>query len=317
MKRSNRLLILIGFVLAACAFVGVVLLANGGGGLGSATPAPTPTPEPKTTVVIAAVDIQLGDKITADKVKTKQVTISEKLSLGTDTFTTTDQVIGMSAGGSIAKDSVLHSGTDFLPPGTMVAGRSIAGGVAPDMVGVGIEVDQVNGVGTLIVGGDHVDVVLAIAQTQVKIEDVQTKNKHGLNIGNPDMVTSKLVIQNRKVLTTLLPEPETGTGVGAAAATVAPKKSGRTITNSGQHMIVILEVSPAEAEIIRYAQRHGEIDGGEYLALGLALRSDKDNDKGPITTTGITFSRLVQLYGVLPPDPRGILPSDLGSGIQW
>ncbi len=315
MKRSNRLLILIGFVLAACAFVGVVLLANGGGGLGSATPAPTPTPEPKTTVVVAAVDIQLGDKITADKVKTKQVTVSEKLSLGSDTFTTTDQVIGMSAGGTIAKDSVLHSGTDFLPPGTMAAGRSIAGGIAPDMLAVSVEVDQVNGVGTLIVGGDHVDVVVALIWTELKIDGV-TKNGSKITIGGNPAGTSKLVIQNRKVLTVLLPEPETGTGIGAAAS-ATPKKSGRTITNSGQHMMVILEVTPAEFEIIRYAQRHGEIDEGEYLTLGLALRSDKDNDKAPVTTTGINFSRLVQLYGVLPPDPRGLLPDDIGRGIQW
>jgi Flp pilus assembly protein CpaB len=314
-KRSNRLLILIGFVLAACAFVGVVLIANNSaGGGGNATSAPTPTPEKMTTVVVASVDINLGDKITAQNVKTKQVTISEKIALGPDTYSTTDEVIGMVAGGSITASQPLHSGTDFLPPGSMAAGRSIAGGIAPDMLGMSMEVDQINGVGTLIVGGDHVDVILAMRAPTLKISGVVTKGKHEISVDASTGSTSKLILQNRKVLTVLLPQAEAKPEAGTSAA---PAKTSATISNNGQHMIVILEVTPQEAEIIRYAQREEADDSQNYISLGLALRSDKDNDKAPVTTTGITFARMVQLYGVLPPDSRAIIPTDLLSGIQW
>jgi Flp pilus assembly protein CpaB len=317
-KRSNRLLILIGVFLAAFAFVGVVLIANNAGLGGGATAAPTPTPEPKTTVVVAKQDIHLGDKITADMVTAKQVTVSEKLALGTDTFTSTNEVIGKIAGGSIAKDEVLHSGTDFLPAGTMAEGQSITSGIASGMDAVAIEVDQVNGVGTLIVGGDHVDVILATQVSMIGLTNMKTAGKNSLTLTSGTDVTSKLIIENRKVLATLLPPPETTTGAAGLQTQAAPQGTSATISNNGRHMIVILEVTPAEAEVIRYAQRLEASGDQSYVTLGLALRSDKDNDSTTKWNTGgITFARLVQLYGVLPPDPRGFIPQDIRNGIQW
>jgi len=82
-------------------------------------------------------------------------------------------------------------------------------------------------------------------------------------------------------------------------------------------MIAIVEVTPDEAEIIRWAQR-AETEGTQnYIDLAFALRSTKDNSAPPVVTPGITFKMLVDKYGVLPPDPRGILPADLAQGIQW
>ena len=43
-------------------------------------------------------------------------------------------------------------------------------------------------------------------------------------------------------------------------------------------MMVILEVTPDEAEILRWAQRAEKTDPQNYIDLSLALRSDKDND---------------------------------------
>lgn len=312
MKRSNRLLILIGVFLAVFAFIGVVLISNTGG-TATATSGPTATPETTVDVVIAAVDIHLGDKITADMVTTKKVTLTEQTRLGDDTYSSPLEVIGKIAGGTIGKDEVLHSSTDFLASGTMAKGQSIAGGIAPDMVAVSLEVDQVNGVGNLLVPGDHVDLILSMWVGDLKLAG-KTVNGNPVTAGsNP--VTAKLIIQNRKVLATLLPPPPEEQSTTTAAPKAA--KSSDTVTNNGQHMYVILEVKPQEAEVIRYAQREEKIEPQNYITLGFALRSDKDNDKPDTTTTGINFSRLVQMYNVLPPDPRGILPPDINKGIQW
>ena len=74
---------------------------------------------------------------------------------------------------------------------------------------------------------------------------------------------------------------------------------------------------PDEAEIIRWAQREEKADPQNYITLGLALRSDKDNDAPAATTPGITLTQLVTIYGVLPPDPRAIIPADLAKELSW
>ena len=101
------------------------------------------------------------------------------------------------------------------------------------------------------------------------------------------------------------------------SATPEPKSTTALMTNSSVHMQVILEVTPDEAEVIRWAQREEKVDPQNYITLGLALRSDKDNDAPPVTTPGITFKQLVTIYGVLPPDPRAIIPVDLAKQIAW
>ena len=83
MKRSNRLVLLVGVFLAIVAFLAVLLLRPG-----------TPTQsEVKTTqaTVIATQDIPLGARITAE-----QVTVEEKPLEGrdTDAFGDVSQVIG-------------------------------------------------------------------------------------------------------------------------------------------------------------------------------------------------------------------------------
>src|SRR5664280_767491 len=102
-KRSNRILILVGIFLAAIAFVGVVAIANTGGGTTSTSATPTPTLEATTPVVFAARDINVGETITNDMVTVQQVTVSQAAKYGTDTFSKVDQVTNKIAAGSISK----------------------------------------------------------------------------------------------------------------------------------------------------------------------------------------------------------------------
>ena len=317
MKRSNRLLILLGVFLAVIAMMAVVVI-GGGGTTGGAKATPSPTKEPTVGVVIAKVDMALGDRITADMVEVQTMTISERKALGVETFSSPVQVIGKVAGGQIIKGTPLTAST-FMSPGSITKGQDLASAIAPGRVAVSMDVDQINGVGTLIVPGDYVDVILSVWVDQLKIKHTDDKSDWTVEIGGEKDVTTKMVIQNRKVLATLLPPAEATEEPkqAVASATIEPSASVETVTNSGQHMIVILELLPEEAEILRWAQREEITDPQNYITLGLALRSDKDKDAPPVTTQGITFRQLVTVYGVLPPDPRGIIPADIARQITW
>ena len=322
MKRSNRLLILLGILIAITGGLLAVVVANGGGGGTTAGPAasPTATPEPTVQVVIAKVDINLGDQITAAMVGTKSMTLSAAAALGPDTYSSVDQVIGKIAGGKVTAGEVLVASRDLLNPGSMTDGQDISGAIATGMVAVSMEIDQTNGVGTLIVPGDHVDIILSVYTDQISLTN---KDAAGNQISLPagTQVTTKMVIQNRKILATLLaPEAAAPTPAPAAngsAAPIAPVPTTPIVQFTQRHMLAIIEVSPDEAELIRWAQRAESEGTQNYVDLSYALRSDKDTTQPDVVTPGITFKMLVDKYGVLPPDPRGVLPADLAKGIQW
>jgi Flp pilus assembly protein CpaB len=312
-RRSNRLIILLGVFLAvAGGLMTAVLVSNGGGG-SAAVATPSVTPEPTTTIVVASRDINLGDKITADMVETQTMKVSEAAAQGDDTFQNVNQVIGKVAGGRITAGQILIGSRDFLQAGTAVEGQDIAGAIASGMVAVSMQVDQINGVGTLLVPGDRVDIIVSVYVEQIELSAKDSKGVQ-IDLAGGAHVTTKMVIQNRKVLLTLLPPVETAAVAGESQA---PTPTQATVVNSGRQMIVILEVKPEEAEVIRWAQRAEKQDPQNYIDLSLALRSDKDATAADVTTSGITFKMLVDKYGVLPPDPRGILPSDLAKGISW
>jgi Flp pilus assembly protein CpaB len=318
------LLILLGVFLAVAGGLGTVILISGsnsntGTNPGGVSASPTPTPEPLTTVVIAKQNINLGDKITAAMLDTKQLTISAQQALGSDTFSDPSQVVNKVAGGNIAKGQVLLASRDFLPPGTVPDGQDIASLVGTGMRGVVVDVDQVNGVGTLLVPGDRVDVILSVYTDQIPLAAVDP-NKTTITLNGGTNVTTKMVIQNRKVVLTLLAPLEATANAAPAPATSGAPVAGPTqpvVQNTGRHMLVVLEVKPEEAEILSWARRAEGAGTQNYIDLSLALRSDKDNELPDASTPGITFKMLVDKYGVLPLDPRGILPPDLAKGISW
>ena len=320
MKRSNRILILVGIFLAAIAFVGVIAVANNGTG-GNPGATPSATTEATTPIVVAAQDIAVGTTITTGMVTVQQVTVSQAAAYGNDTFFNVSQVTDKVAATDIKKGDPLHNGVDILHvvPGAVAQGQTISSTIDPGFVAVSMEVDQTNGVGTLIVPGDHVDIILAVYVDQIPLTTTDT-NKTTITVPGGLQPTSKMFSQNIKVLATLLPPitPVTEAAVPAGASpTPAPTTSVGSVTNNGQHMIVVIQVKPDVAEVIRWAQRAEKSDPQTYIDLSLALRSPKDDATPDVTTLGVTFSELVTRYGVLPPDPRGIIPPSLAAGIKW
>ena len=275
MKRSNRLILLIGFFLAAVAFVGIVLLLGSGGGGGGGTE-PDAT---KSTIVVTTADVPLGTTLTTDLVTTQEVRIAEK---PVGAFTLTSEVVGRTVTTQLTKGQLVNANAFS----TTTVNPDIARLLDPGRRAMSIQVDQVSGVGTLIKPGDRIDVVVGITGADkfpVVTTDPQTDQitlVPGLNA-----TSVKAIIQNLEVVGTLLPPTPAQDG----AATT----DGQAPALNGQAQIVILSVTAQEAEVIRF----GQMDG----TLTLILRSPEDKEAPSDETTGITLRKLVDGWAVIPP----------------
>jgi len=298
LKRSNRLVLLVGVFLAIVAFVGILLIVR----TPSTGPATVPTTGP---VVVATVDIPLSSKIGADQVTTKTVPLS---AIGPGAFADPSQVIGQIARQAVGNGAQIT--TDTLNGGT---GQIKTIDCPATLRCMSLQVDQVTGVGTIIKTGDYVDMVVAVTADKFPVVTVSpVDNSFTVVAGLSTSPTVKLLLQGLQVMGTLLPPPtETTTG---AAPTPAPSGAtgggtggtgggGGSTALNGQQEIVILAVSAQQAEILKFAQIDGDVS--------LALRSPHDfND--PVTgaplvpvadkTTGVTLKTIVDSYGVLPPE---------------
>jgi len=295
LKRSNRLVLLIGVFLAIVAFAGIlVLVRNPSTGEGGPVKPPTTGP-----VVVAAEDIPLSALISADQVTTKTV---ELTAINSGAFLDVSQVIGQ-----IARQPVKTGG--------QITSTTLSGG-DPGVIKtidcphtfrcMSVQVDQVSGVGTVIKTGDYVDMVVGL--TGDKTFPVILPSGEGIQIVAGLSGTSvHLLLQGLQVVGTLLPPVESGTTTGATAS--APPAPGGTGTAlNGQQEIVIVAASAQQAEILKFAQMDGNVT--------LALRSASDF-VDPVTgallppvttqTTGVNLKTLVDSYGVLPSEIVQIL----------
>ncbi len=292
MKRSNRLILLIGIFLAIIAFVGVIVISQ---------PPPNPTDTTtltKTTIVVAAQNIPLGSKITAEMLTTTEVDAPAPAG----TFSDKSLVIGQTARADVdAGQAITTTITNGSAAGVLDV-RVPAGRVA-----IAVQVDQVTGVGTVIKAGDYVDMVVAITGDKFPVVTLNPTDQSITVVSGLNATSVKLLVQGGQVLGALLPPAPAATGDNSTAPTNAT-------TLNGQQEIVLIAVTAQQAEVIKYAQ----VDGN----ISLLLRSGddfRDPDTGlpldptlivPATTTGITLKSLVDDYGVLVPQlVEGILPN--------
>ena len=139
MKRSNRLVLLVGVFLAIVAFIGILLISQGSGG-GSADPNLPPTQLP---TVLAKADIPLGSRIKADQVEVKVLPVTGR---DADAFGDTSQVIGKIVRQNVATGAAITAAS--LTGGA--AGQILDIDVPPGLRAITVQVDQVTGVGTVI-----------------------------------------------------------------------------------------------------------------------------------------------------------------------
>jgi len=295
LKRSNRLVLLVGVFLAIVAFVGILLLVRTPNDGGNATNKP-PVDGP---VVVATADIPLSTRIAADQVTTKVVPLS---GISAGAFTDPSQVIGQIARQPIATGAQITATTlNGGQPGTLIDVQVPVGQRA-----IAVRVDQTSGVGTVIKNGDYVDAIIGLTEEQfLSVKAGATEDEVVISAPGPKGATTKVILQGMQVLGTLLP-PVAPPAEEAPAASGAPTPPPGTTTLNEQQEIVILSVTAQQAEVLRYAQ----LQANPLQTISLILRSPDDfidpTTGQPVTpvdpeTTGVTLKVLLDTYGVLPP----------------
>ena len=309
MKRSNRLILLIGFALAIVTFAGIfVILQNGQQQAGT----PQPTPATTANIVVAAQDIAIGTAITTEMVTTKVV---DKISVPVDSYALPEVVIGKVVRTVVKKDSYISQATF-----SDVSSRDdLSALLPPGMRAMAVAVSQVSGVGTLIKPGDRVDLVFGIAgltnfpvnQVQSSTSSGSSSSQGGATAVNP--ASTKDIVQNVQVLGVLC--TASSATAAAAAAAAAPAPSGAPVVQAGcrettlsnpdgyvYDQVVILAVTAQQAEVVRFAGMVGTDDKTSAgSGFHLVLRSLADASAPPDDTTGITLRQLVDKWALLPP----------------
>jgi pilus assembly protein CpaB len=276
-RRTSRLVLLLGVFLAALVFV-VVLLGGshpGPGGGGTAVE----TAPPPVTVLTAAVDIPLGTIVKAEMFTTK--TLAVNLVEG-NAYGDPSQAIGKTTRKAILTGQQVHS-SDFqnrAVPITVPQGRRA----------MTIAVNQLTGVGNLLDVGDTVDLVISLRGDAFPIVQVLADGSVTVVSGiNPLSIKLPLLLQDVQIIGTIEPPPV----VAPAGANGAPAPSVAPQVALDQQKLLVLAVTPQQAEVLLFARTTGVLDA--------VLRSPLDAGT-TVETTGVILKTLVDTYGILPPE---------------
>ena len=288
MKRSNRLVLLIGVFLAIVAFIGILVLQSPSGGDQGTNEPPQELP-----TVVAKADIPLGSRVQANQVEVKNLAVTARES---GALEDPSQAVGKIKRQSVTKGAQITT-TTFTSPGNVLNVE-----VPPGKRAMSVQVDQVSGVGTVIKTGDYVDMVVGFTGDKFPVITLNQADDSFTVVSGINSTSVKVLLQGLQVLGTLLPAPEQTQGQEGAQSSAPPTEEGTTLNN--QQQIVILAVDAQQSEIIKFAQMDG--------SMTLTLRSADDFldpttgqplPDGPLpdTTTGVILKGLVD-QGVLPPE---------------
>lgn len=281
MKRSNRLVILVGVLLAVVAFVGIVVL------LGNQSGGPAQTEKTTVDVLIAKVDIAIGDPVTPDKVDVKPVNPDE---VAGTRFGDPSQLTGKPAlypvpKGTQVSQEVVGSTKTFCIACQLETGEKA----------IAFQVDPTTGLDFLIQPGDHIDIVFRseIAVLQQTADSAGSGNPRFEPItGLESAPTVKTLLQDKRVLYVSATKLQT---VANPSATPAPGSADANTTPLAS-VVIIFAGSDADAELVKFAQADNTVVG----RLSAILRAPKDEAQE--TTTGITLKILVDTFGVPVPE---------------
>ena len=254
MKRSNRLVLLVGVFLAIVAFVGILLLVR---------QPQSEAEKPPTTgfVLIATVDIPLSGKIEASALKRTELPLEGILP---GAFSETSQVVGKIARQPVATGAQITA--DTITGGAQ--GEILDIVTPPGLRAIAVQVDQVTGVGTVIKTGDYVDLVGGVTGDKFPVITVNPADDSVAVVSGLNSTSVKILLQGMQVLGTLLPPAaETSTDSGDDTDQGSTASQPGTALN-GQQQIVILAVDAQQAEVIKFAQLDSSIT--------LVLRSPED-----------------------------------------
>ena len=291
MKRSNRLVILVGVLLAVLAFVAIVILLNG--------QANTPTAEEEITqtVLVATEDIDIGEEVTPDKVEARDIPPD-------------------AAQGTPLTDPSAVSGQPAvfpIPEGSQVTGEAIGLGnrlavdlprlLEPGEKAISFQVDRVTGADFLVKPGDSIDIVMSQSITVLQETADSAANtdetapaRFEAVTGLENQRTVKAVLQDKRVLyvsATRAQEQEPVDTNGDGVVNDQDVQPEEAVIDS---VIIVFAGTDQDAEVIKFAQNAL----GEQGALTAVVRHTDDD--AVETTLGITIDQLVAEYGLRIPD---------------
>lgn len=295
MKRSNRLVLLVGVFLAVVAFVGIILVTQGNNGT-STGPPPVPVVLP---AVIAVKEIPLGAAVTPDMLTVQDLKVDTERKL--TAFSSIIQVQGAIARRKITAGTQLESA--YFDSNTTGCGTI---DVPLTKRAMAVQVDQVSGVGTVINSGDYVDAVVGFTGDKFPVVTLNPTDDSITVVAGLNGTSVKLLIEGMQVLCRQLPPPPAPANPQAAA----PAASDATTSLNGQQEIVMLAVTPVQAEIIKFSQLDGSI------TLVLRSRADFIDENGnpidspPSGSEGITLKKLTTDFAVpIPELVEAVLPA--------
>jgi len=289
-KRSNRLVILVGVLLAVLAFVAIVILLN-------QREEVAPAEEVLATVLVAKEDIDIGEEVTPDKVEEQEINPE-------------------AVQGTALTSSTILAGQPSLftvPAGSQVTGEAIGLGndlavnipalLNPGEKAVAFQVDRVTGLDFLIKGGDTIDIILS--------QSISVLQETADSAANPDEAaparfeavtglenqrTVKAVLQDKRVIyvsATRAQEQEPIDTNGDGVIDENDEQPAQAVIDS---VIIIFAGTAQDAEVVKFAQNAL----GEQGALTAIVRNAEDD--AVEETLGITIDQLVDEYGLRIPN---------------
>jgi Flp pilus assembly protein CpaB len=289
-KRSNRLVILVGVLLAVLAFVAIVILLN-------QRQEETPEAEVTQTVLVATEDIDIGEEVTPGKVEAREIPPD-------------------AAQGTPLTDPSAVSGQPAvfpIPEGSQVTGEAIGIGnrlavnipalLNPGEKAVTFQVDRVTGVDFLVKPGDTIDVVMSQSITVLQETADSAANtdetapaRFEAVTGLENQRTVKAILQDKRVLYVSATRAQEQEPVDTNGDGVVNDQDEQPAQAAIDSVIIVFAGTDQDAEVIKFAQNAL----GEQGALSVVVRHADDD--AVETTTGITIDALVEDYGLRIPD---------------
>ena len=290
MKRSNRLVILVGVLLAVLAFVAIVILLN-------QREAPEAVEDVRETVLVATQDIAIGDQVTPELVEEQQV--DPEAVQGTPLRSTT-AVSGQAA-------------VFPIPAGSQVTGEAIGLGnrlavnlpalLNPGEKAIAFQVDRVTGVDFLLKPGDTIDIVTTqsinvlqeTADSAANTDDTAPPRFEAIP-GLEAARSVKAILQDKRVLYVSATRAQEQEPIDTNNDGVIDESDEQPAAAVIDSVIVVIAGTAQDAEIIKFAQN----DLSEVGSLTAIVRHADDDAIDE--TLGITIDQLVEEFGLRIPN---------------
>jgi Flp pilus assembly protein CpaB len=286
-KRSNRLVILVGVLLAVLAFVGVLFVLNQGG-----TGGPDGDDELTANVLVATEDIAIGDPVTPEVVEVREVPLD---AVEGTAYSDPSQLSGREAVREIPAGAQVNREAT----GDALGEVCISCSLEPGEKAIAFQVDRVTGLDFLILPGDHIDIVLnqripVVQPTTETVNSPVAQQRFEAVAGLESATTVKTVLQNKRVI--YVSQART-VAVGEEPTPGEDGEQGAPPEIAS--VIIVFAGTDQDAELIKLAQNDVSTTG----PLTAVVRN-RDDDVAE-ATTGVTLSLLIERYGV--PVPNLIL----------